>query len=230
MRAVPGIILQARVASKRLPGKALLHVGGRSILEQCLRRLVASGVPRVVLATTDREDDDVLAALAEHLGVPVFRGSEHDVLDRYVRCASHFDIDPVIRATGDNPGVDVMAAERLVSALQETRADYVMEEGLPYGAAVEGIRASALGVAALLARDPFDREHVTTFVRRRHDLFKIVTLQAPPSVRHPEVKVTVDTVEDLQHVRGLYARAGREMPSLEDLIAAATDRSQSEVA
>jgi spore coat polysaccharide biosynthesis protein SpsF (cytidylyltransferase family) len=230
MRAVPGIILQARVASHRLPGKALQYVGGRTVLEQCLRRLKASGLPRVVLATTERPDDDALETIAAGLGIPVYRGSENDVLDRFVRCASYFDIDPVIRATGDNPAVDIDAAGRLLTALKETRADYVMEEGLPYGAAVEAVKASALGVAALLARDPFDREHVTTFVRRRHDLFRILALKAPEALFHPGVKVTVDTLEDLHHVRELYARASGDMPSLADLIAVSTDCSQSEVA
>lgn len=230
MRAVPGIILQARMASQRLPGKALQVVGGRTVLEHCLRRLSASGIGRVVLATTERPEDDALEAVASSLNIPTFRGGEHDVLDRFVRCASRFDIDPVIRATGDNPAVDIDGARRLLELVQETRADYVIEEGLPYGAAVECVKASALGVAAMLARDPFDREHVTTFVRRRHDLFKIVAVPAPESLRHPGVKVTVDTWDDLQQLRDLFARAGGEMPSLVDLIAAAGDLTQSEVA
>ena len=229
MPARAGIILQARSASQRLPGKALEVIAGRTVLEHCLLRLRASGI-RVVLATTDRADDDALVRIAGGLGVPAFRGSEHDVLDRYVRCASAFDIDPVVRATGDNPAVDIDAAARVVATLARTGADYVREDGMPYGAAVEGVRAAALGVARLLARDPFDREHVTPFVRRRHDLFNVVEVQAPALLRPPEVRLTVDTLDDLQHVRELYLRAGGDMPSLRALIEASDGGLCAEVA
>src|SRR5688572_29352096 len=143
MRTPAGIILQARYASTRLRGKALEPIGGRTILEQCLRRLIAGGVARVILATTCRPEDDVLEVIARRLGVPAYRGDERDVLGRFASAATLFDIDPVIRATGDNPAVDIQAAGRVLAALQATGADYVREEGLPVGAAVEGMTASA---------------------------------------------------------------------------------------
>src|SRR5687768_3923953 len=110
MRSKAGIVLQARMASARLPGKALALIAGRSILEHCLRRLILAGVARVVLATTTREEDDALSAVAERLGVAVYRGSDTDVLARVVEAAETFDLDPIVRATGDNPAVDIQAA------------------------------------------------------------------------------------------------------------------------
>jgi spore coat polysaccharide biosynthesis protein SpsF len=174
-----------------------------------------------VLATTDRPEDDVLETLAHRLGVLVFRGAEDDVLDRFVQCAATFELDPVIRATADNPCVDIDAARRLLEVLDRTGADYARENGLPCGAAVEGVRAAALALASLTTRDKSDREHVTPFVRRRTDLFDVVEVNAPVALRQPDLRVTVDTWEDLQAVRELYFRVDDEMPALAQLIAAA---------
>lgn len=218
---VAGIILQARMASTRLPGKALEVIAGRSILERCLERLLLGGAAPVVLATTDRYEDDVLESAARRMGVEVFRGHPSDVLDRYLRCAEQFRFELVIRATADNPGVDIEAASRVLTALAGTGAHYVHEQGLPYGAAVEGITRKALLTAAILARDPYDREHVTPFIRRRSDLFRTVQLTAPPEARCPDLRVTVDTRQDLVWVRKLYASAGSDQPTLGELIAAA---------
>jgi spore coat polysaccharide biosynthesis protein SpsF len=226
----PGIVLLARMASTRLPGKALQRVGQWVILEHCLRRLMAGGVARVVLATTTQPEDDALVAVARNVGVSVFRGDSDDVLGRTLRAAREFGLDPVVRATGDNPFVDIQAAGRLLAALRASKADYVREEGLPYGAAVEAMTTSALQQAAEMATDAADREHVTTFIRRRTDLFRIVSVTAPTPLCRPSLRLTVDTPEDLAWVRTLFGRVGSEYPSLRRLIEAAGQRVQVEVA
>jgi spore coat polysaccharide biosynthesis protein SpsF len=164
------------------------------------------------------------------VGVPAFRGDADDVLERYVQCAAHFGFDCIVRATADNPGVDVEAPGRVLDALHRVRADYVHEHGLPYGAAVEGVRTEALVRAAKLTRDVFDREHVTTFVRRRTDLFAVVQLQAPRDRARPDVRLTVDTIEDLDRVRGIYQSTTAGMPSVADFIAAADRTARQSVA
>ena len=216
-----GILLQARMASTRLPGKALELIEDRPILEHCLGRLVAAGVGRVVLATTTLEEDTVLCDLATRLGVAVFRGSDTDVLGRMAGAAEAFDLDPIIRATGDNPAVDIDAAERSLGALNGLHADYVCEDGLPYGTAVEAVTREALMRAAREARDPDDREHVTTWVKKRSDLWNLAFPAPPMPLRRPALRVTVDTPADLAHVRSLFARAGGGQPSLRALIEAA---------
>lgn len=221
MRTRAGIILQARFGSTRLPGKALEPVGGCSILERCLRRLVAGGVAHVVLATTGSPEDDALEAIATRLGVPTFRGAVNDVLGRFVGAAEHFDLDPIVRATGDNPGVDIQAPGRLLSALRDARADYVREEGLPFGAGVEAFTAEALRQAAARARSSYDREHVTTFMRRHPDLFRVQELAAPAPLWRPLLRLSVDTRQDLDWVRELFFRTGSDEPSIAELIASA---------
>ena len=215
-----GIILQARTGSQRLPGKVLQPLGGRLLVAQCVRRLAASGVAKVILATTTLADDDALAAAGADAGVDVFRGSHEDVLDRFARCASAFQLDVVIRATADNPAVDIEAPARLLAAMVRLGVDYVREDDLPYGAGVEGITRPALDRAALMARDAFDREHVTTFVRRRGDLFRQATLVVPTVLARPDVRLTVDTPDELQQMRELYSMTATDLPSLMTFIQA----------
>ena len=216
MRA--GVILQVRMDSRRLPGKALAPMGDASIVEQCIRRLRLANAGPVILATTTRQIDGLLATLGAHLGVDVFRGAADDVLDRFVRCAAAYDLDHVIRATADNPGVDIDAPGRLLAALRARPVDYVREDGLPYGGAVEAVTATALARASAMATEPADREHVTTFIRARAGMFRVCELAAPPALARPDVRLTVDTPDDLRQMRALYAAARTATPSLSALI------------
>ena len=220
MRTTAGIILQARYASTRLRGKALATVGGRTILEQCLRRLIRAGVARVVLATTENPEDDVLESMAARMGVAVYRGATDDVLGRFAQAAAIYGLDPVVRATADNPAVDVQSPGRVLAALRATQGDYVREEGIPLGASVEAMTAEALQRAATLAEDPYDREHVTPFIIKRRDLFRVTTIAAPAPLSRASLRLTVDTPEDLAWVRELFFRTGTEDPPLSALIAA----------
>lgn len=217
----PGIILQARYGSTRLRGKALARLGPWTILEHCLRRLLESGAGEVVLATTSRPEDDALAAVAENLGVAVHRGPCDDVLARYVAAAQMHRLDPIVRATGDNPLVDRQAPARLLRVLRETGADYVGEEGLPVGAAVEAVTLDALHRAAAVASDPHDREHVTTYIRRHPERFAVVMVGAPRRLRRSTLSLTVDRRDDLERVRELLTMARSPMPDLDDVIQAA---------
>jgi spore coat polysaccharide biosynthesis protein SpsF len=221
MRTRAGVILQARYNSTRLPGKALEVVAGRTVLEHCLRRLIKAGVAHVVLATTWEQEDDVLAVIARRLGVGVYRGDSADVLGRFASAARYFELDPVLRATGDNPAVDVQAPGRVLAALRMTGADYVMETGLPYGSGVEGMTAAALDTAAGLAHEAYDREHVTPFIRSNRQMFNVAEVSAPASLTRPDLRLTVDTRDDLDTVRELFFRAQSDDPSLASLIAVA---------
>ena len=192
------IVLQARYASRRLRGKALASLGGRSILIHCLDRLTMGDAAPLVLATTTTTDDDALASAAVEHGVPV------------------------VRATADNPAVDIDGPRRVLNALRMTGADYVVEVGLPYGASVEAFTVDALERAATIASSASDREHVTSLIRR-HPRFRAIEIPAPVALRRPELRLTVDTPADLAYMRlvvvPLYETT-RE-PSLKAIIEAA---------
>jgi spore coat polysaccharide biosynthesis protein SpsF (cytidylyltransferase family) len=224
------IVLQARRSSRRLPAKALAHIGEATLLEHCLHRLILSRVGEVMLATTEAPEDDELAQLATRMGVRTFRGSTNDVLGRYMAAAQLLEADVVIRATGDNPAVDIDAPARVLRALREASADYACEDGLPLGAGVEALTMPTLWKAAAAARSPEDREHVTLFVKRYADVFRVVRAEAPQALARSELRFTVDTPEDLDYMRRLFAQAGRPEPGLDELIAAADAAARSDAA
>lgn len=200
------ILLQARMGSTRLPGKSMRVLGGHTLVAHAIVRLQTSGYP-VVLTTTTLPEDDCLVAAAESLGAHTFRGAELDVLDRYAQATRHFELHRVVRATADNPAVDVDAVSRTLMLLDRTGADHVVEHGLPYGAAVEAIRGSALLRAAAMATDPSDREHVTPLLRGSTEFFALAAL-APGHLRRPGLRLTVDTEEDLAFVQKLLDAIG----------------------
>jgi spore coat polysaccharide biosynthesis protein SpsF (cytidylyltransferase family) len=203
------VILQARLGSTRLPGKVLADVGGTTLLARCIARLQAADVGPVLLATTTLPEDDLVAAAGGDAGIPVVRGSREDVLARYVQAAGGWAGRHVLRATGDNPLVDVEACRRVLEYLRRG-ADYVLEKGLPVGAAVEGMTTAALREAGRKASDPYDREHVTPWLRRHADRLVVVMPAAPASLQRPDLRFTIDTADDLAYVRQVVDLAGRD--------------------
>ena len=194
------------LGSQRLPGKVLAPLHGAPLLEYCIARLRAADVGPVVVATTTNPEDAAVLALARRLGVGAYAGPVDDVLLRYAQVVrAHPDAAWVLRATGDNPLVDIDAPRRVLKAL-EAGADYAVEEALPLGAAVEGVRRDVLLNAQQEAATPYDREHVTPWVRQAAGLVRAMPL-APEAVRAPDLRFTVDTPEDLAYVSRLTALA-----------------------
>lgn len=216
------IVIQARMGSERLPGKSLAPIAGRSILARVVERLSLQAALPVVVATTTLLEDDLLCEEADRLGVAVVRGSSDDVLGRYAFAASLLGAPAVIRATADNPMVDLDAPLRTLEILERSGADYVVDYGLPLGGTVEAMTMAALVRAAALATEPYDREHVTPFIRR-DGRSRAIDALAPSALRRPDLRFTVDTIEDLEYVRRVYHEAGpAETPRpLAEFIAAA---------
>jgi spore coat polysaccharide biosynthesis protein SpsF len=200
------VVLQARMGSTRLPGKVLARIGAWSVLEHCIRRLAAAGYP-VIVATTTRCDDDAVEAEARRLGAETFRGDESNVLARYRDTARAFGLTHVVRATADNPFVDGDGVRRAILTLARTGADHAVESELPIGAAVEAVKVDALERSAALITDAYDREHVTSFIRR-DGRFIAAQVLAPMNVRRPGLRLTVDTADDLAFVRRLHRELG----------------------
>ena len=197
------IVLQARLGSTRLPGKVLATLGDRPILDHCVRRLSQSGLP-VIVATTTCAEDAAVERVARDLGVEVFRGSAADVLGRYIETGRAFELDEIVRATADNPFVDIDAPLRTLSFRDDVSVDHVVECGLPVGAAVEAVSLDALVRASALVSDPYDREHVTSFIRR-DSRFRALRAVGPGHLRRPRLRLTVDTPEDLAFARDVHA-------------------------
>lgn len=224
MSARAAIVVQARMGSERLPGKSLAPIAGRSMLARVIERLQVQAELPVVLATTTLLEDDLLCEEADRLGIAVVRGSADDVLGRYAFAASLVGTPAIVRATADNPAVDLDAPLRTLEILLRSGADYVVDYGLPVGATVEAMTVSALVRAAALATDAYDREHVTPFIKR-DGRSRAIDALAPTALRRPDLRFTVDTAEDLDYLRRIYHEAGpAESPWPLDAFIAAADR------
>lgn len=209
-----GIIVQARAGSTRLPGKVLMPLAGKPLLERVfdrLRRCVHA--ERLILATGDTPENDPVADLAKRLDVDVFRGSEDDVLDRYFRCARHFGLTHIVRATGDNPFVDPEEVDRLIFMCRAAGLDYVhafSEGGLPVGIGAEIMTMDALERSWRHGAAPRHREHVNEYILENPGLFRWATLDAPPEKRAPSLRLTVDTPEDFALAERLLNAADKD--------------------
>ena len=196
--------LQARMGSMRLPGKVLCHIAGKSIMERAIERLrAARSLDGVVVLTTNRDEDEVVAEEAHRLGVESYRGPGFDVLARFRQAAGIFLPDVIVRATSDNPLIDIGSVNRIVRMLVEEGLDYCMERTLPVGAATEAITRPALEEVDRLGCMPHHREHVTTYVKEHLDLFRTAFPDPPEALRLPDLRITVDTPADFVFVERL---------------------------
>ncbi len=195
------------MGSTRLPGKVLLRIQGRSLLERAIWRLgAARTVDEVIVLTTTLEEDDAVERECERLGTRVHRGPSLDVLKRYQQASERFGPGIIIRATADNPLVDFGSADRIVRAVRTSKLDYCMEADLPVGAATEAITAEALTRVEREATLAHHREHVTLYVKHHPERFRFALLAPPDAMRQPELRITVDTPEDFIAVEELIQR------------------------
>lgn len=206
----PGVVmafLQGRMRSSRLPGKVLMKIHGRSILERAIVRLKASpALDAVVVVTTRRKEDDAITAECARLGVPFYRGPEDDVLARFCEAAEVFKPEIIVRATADNPLIEIGSIERIITALRLSGMDYCVENDLPYGAATEAVTAAALDRSRAVARETRHLEHVTLYIKEHPDEFRVLSPDPPPALRRPDFRVTVDTPEDFETMERLIGR------------------------
>lgn len=198
----PLYVVQARMGSSRLPGKVLADLAGEPLLGFMLRRLGPLGLDNVVVATTVESRDDAVAELAESLGSHVVRGPEADVLERFGLALDRFPTQTLVRLTADCPLSDPDLIGAVVAHHAESGADYTSNtliRDFPIGLDVEVVRSSALRIARAEAIDRNEREHVTPFIYRRPERFRLAAFRGERSLGHESW--TVDTSEDLQRVR-----------------------------
>jgi spore coat polysaccharide biosynthesis protein SpsF len=199
-------ILQARMSSTRLPGKVLKPILGRPMLARQIERLKrCRSLQELVVATSEQADDDPLASLCRDEGVPCFRGSLNDVLDRFYQCARRYEAGHLVRLTGDCPLADPGLIDSLVEFYLQQAVDYASNcrpPTLPDGLDAEVIRFDVLAAAWREAVDPFEREHVAPFIVRRPQRFSIANWKWPVDLSH--MRWTVDEPEDLAFVTRIY--------------------------
>lgn len=203
------VVIQSRIGSTRLPGKVLKPLGDTDVLSYDIARCRAiEGVSEVIVATSDLPQDDAIVAWCETNDVTVCRGSEEDVLDRYVQCAAPYAPDYVMRVTSDCPFVDYELASEMVDFLKEHPVDIIDLDGeVPRGFAVELISFEALKRIHTISNESRHREHVTYYAYEYRDAFTRASYPVPENRQYPEFRITLDTEEDyalLQTIAGYF--------------------------
>lgn len=203
------ILVSARMASSRCPGKALAPLAGRPLLEVLLDRMAAvRGVDGVVLATSANAENDALVETARRAGFEAFRGDEDDVLRRHVDAARALGADDVVRVTGDNPLTDVETIELLVARHLREGADYTY---VPGDALLMGILSEVVSRAALersweRGEDRHRSELMTLYIKEHPEQFKVVAAELPAGLYRPEYRLTVDEPEDVRLMQEVFVR------------------------
>lgn len=200
--------IEARFASTRLPGKVLLPVAGKPMLELMIERLTrARTVDEVVIATTDRPSDDAIENLGRRLGVGTFRGSEDDVLARVLGAAQAYQADLIVETTGDCPLIDPAIVDKVVADYRIGGADFVSNV-LPYttprGTDVRVFSTAALARVDELTDDPADREHVSLYFMERPGEYRLRNVETALPAFAADLRLTVDTPEDLELIRRIF--------------------------
>jgi spore coat polysaccharide biosynthesis protein SpsF len=213
-------IVQARMGSTRLPGKVLADIHGHPMLWCVVQRTrAAETVDEIVVATTTEPADDLIVAFCREHRVSCFRGSEPDVLDRYYQAARQRGAEAVVRITSDCPLIDPEVIDKTVRAFLVERPDYASNcvvRTYPRGVDNEVMTFRALELAWREARQPYQRVHVTPYIYENPGKFKILSVTGEQD--HSAYRWTVDTAEDLEFVRAVYARCEGEGFLLRDVV------------
>lgn len=196
------------MGSTRLPGKVLKDLEGETMLARVVQRLSRSRlINEVLIATTDRAADDAIVEECRRCSVQVFRGDEQDVLDRYFRAAQLSRAEAVVRITSDCPLIDPGVTDKTIAAFLKEMPDYASNcivRTYPRGLDTEVMTAQALERCWRSANQPYERTHVTPYIYQHPSDFKILSVTGEADFsRH---RWTVDTPEDLEFVRAIYAR------------------------
>jgi spore coat polysaccharide biosynthesis protein SpsF len=212
-------IVQARTGSTRLPAKVLLDLGGATALQRCVDRVRRiRGVSEVVVATTEKPEDDTIVAVARRLGIATSRGSETDVLSRYYQAAKAFRAEAVVRCTSDCPLLDPELSAQVVDALVSAPGtlDFTsnsLEAALPRGLDTEACTMDAMERAQKETTDLGEREHVMLHLYRNPDRYRIKSVLPSPKPDLSHHRWTLDTFDDYRMLSALYEVLGAAAPT-----------------
>lgn len=203
-------LVQARVGSTRLPGKILKEICGKTILYHEIDRLKkCKEIDEIVIATTDKEDDDKIVNEAKKLSVKYFRGSENDVLSRFYYSAKENNADIIVRVTSDCPCIDFEILDKMLiyfkDKYKEKQVDYLsntIKRTYPRGYDIEIFTFSALEKSYINAKKEYEREHVTPYIYDKTNNFLKLSFENKED--YSEYRVTLDTIEDFIVIKNIF--------------------------
>ncbi|NQT66900.1 MAG: glycosyltransferase family protein [Actinobacteria bacterium] len=199
-------IIQARMSSTRLPGKVLLDLEGKCVLEHVINRVnSAKMIDDVIVATTIKKEDLQILKICNSIGIKVFCGSEENVLDRYYQAAKLFNPEHIVRITSDCPMIDPKVIDKVINLHLKEKADYttnVITETFPDGEDVEIFTFETLNKAWRNAKLLSEREHVTPYIKKHPKIFKIRNLENDKNLSNK--RWTLDNPEDYEFIKVIY--------------------------
>ena len=209
-------IIQARMSSSRLPGKVLKEIAGKSMLEHVIERAQqVKLIDQVLVATTTDPSDDAIETLCKKNGYSYYRGSLHDVLDRYYQAAKQAQADVIVRFTADCPLLDAAVVEKTIQTFLDEKVDFAanrlpppFKRTYPIGLDTEVCTFAALERAWKEAKENFEREHVMPYLYQEPRRFKIIRVDN--EIDYGAWRFTVDTQEDLDLVRKVFDHFGNK--------------------
>lgn len=212
------IIIQARMGSTRLPGKILKYIEDKIVLQHVIDRCSRSKfVDKIIIATTININDDVVFEFCKENNIHCFRGSEHNVLDRYYNAAINYDCDIIIRITSDCPLIDVDILDNMIEYFLEKKLNFLQPQysrhgeygstgGFPDGTNAQLFTFKVLQDAYKNAHEPFDLEHVCPYMIRKYskDEFKIPNLECYQNIDFPSLHLSLDTQSDYDFICNIF--------------------------
>jgi spore coat polysaccharide biosynthesis protein SpsF (cytidylyltransferase family) len=204
------VIIQARVGSTRLPGKIMKKILGKTVLIHDLDRIKEmKTINKIVVATTDLEEDDIIvkAVKGYDRNIGTYRGSESDVLDRYYKAAKEFNATVIVRITSDCPLIDPNVSDLVVEAFLKNDCDYccnTLPRTFPHGLDTEVFSLDALERVWEEAKIPYEREHVTPYIREDTNKFRRINVKNNDDLTH--LRWTLDYQEDFEFITEIYKR------------------------
>ena len=215
-----GCIIQARMGSSRLPGKALMKSdSGKPLLYYVINQLrYCSKIKNLVIATTTNQEDDEIEKFANNNSVNVFRGKEKDVLDRYFQCAKKYSFSTIVRITADCPLIDPQIVDKVIEQFFSGNYDFAtntLTRTFPIGTDVEVFSFSALNKAWENAQLPSEREHVTPYFHNKEN-YKIINVENDKNISN--LRLTVDRIEDVELIKQILNNISINPIHLEDVL------------
>jgi spore coat polysaccharide biosynthesis protein SpsF len=204
-------VIQARTGSKRLPGKVLMEAAGKPLLLHMIERVGRAKLKgRIVIATTQEKEDDVIESLCSAYGIDCFRGSTNDLIDRHLKAALYYSADIVIKIPSDCPLIDPAIIDRTIEFFLRNRENFDYVSNLhpatyPDGCDVEIFSFNALYRADKNADKDFEREHTTPYIWRNTDKFRIGNVCWEKGLNYSAShRFVLDYKEDYEFIREVY--------------------------
>ena len=216
------IILQARLGSKRLPGKVLKKINGKTILEYVINRLKKTKLSKnIIVATTNREEDKKIIKVAKKTNCHTFRGSTNNVLNRYYKAAVHYKVKNIVRICADCPLIDPKIINKVYFFYLKNNYDYVSNKifpSYPPGMGVEILNFQSLKKANKLTKNSYDKEHVTPYIYKNPKKFKIKNVGLKKKLLN--YRIVLDYIEDFKLISNIQKHFNKQRKdfTLKDII------------